>query len=251
MRAATVRLRQHSTHHWAALTKKDFSKLKQQPSLPLRCLRLSDEFGRDTFVIDPSEIDAKLREVWQPIRRGKIDDAPRIVASYMQKYSRFIPDCASVPLQPLRADSLLNAVAASPNSSAGMDGISPADLKLMSLGAATALAIILNSIEAGAPWPSVLLLARTAFLDKAKVPSFASDPLQLRILTITQATYRLWARARLADLAPWIKEWDDSHIFGGLPGRGAEDAWYSTALLQESVALRGESFTAGSVDLMK
>ena len=97
----------------------------------------------------------------------------------------------------------------------------------------------------------MLLHAKTAFLDKAKTPSFSADPLQLRILTITQAVYRLWARARLTDLAPWIAQWDDVHIFGGMPGRGAEDAWYSTALLQESVTLGGESFTAGSVDLMK
>ena len=242
---------QHSSQHRLAVTRAEYSNLKRDVSLPLRCLAVKNRGENDTFITDPASIDTHLQKVWKPIRRGKIDQMSVILREYFRKYSQYLPKCQHIDVAPLSAEVLMEAAAASPNSSAGMDGFLPSDLKLMSPQAASGLAVILNAIEAGAPWPAELLHAKTAFIDKSKAPSFAADPLQLRILTITQAVYRLWGRARLAALAPWIQQWDDAHIFGGMPGRGAEDAWYSTALLQESIMLQGESFTAGSVDLMK
>ena len=76
--------RHYSAHHKAALTKRDFSKLKQACSLPLRCLRFEDETGREQFEVDPARIDGKLREVWGPIREGKIHKSPELVYNYFR-----------------------------------------------------------------------------------------------------------------------------------------------------------------------
>ena len=250
-RTSLSQSRTATSHHRAAITKNDFAFLKREHGLPLRCLRVVRSCGKVDFVVDPTSIDVELRAAWQPIRLGRSADASRLVQNFLRKYAHVLPKCGHCHVQPLTAESLLKAAAASNNSAAGMDGIAPAELKLMSHKAASCLALILNSVEEGAPWPQTMLCAKTAFLDKSKSPGFAAEPLQLRILTVTQAVYRLWARARLADLDPWISEWDDPRIFGGMPGRGAQDAWYSTALLKESVLMAGESLTAGSVDLMK
>ena len=45
------------------------------------------------------------------------------------------------------------------------------------------------------------------------------------------AVYRMWARMRLGHLEGWIGEWDLPEIFAGVPGKGADRAWYKVVYL--------------------
>ena len=40
-------------------------------------------------------------------------------------------------------------------------------------------------------------------------------------------------------------------MFAGVPGRGAEDAWYATAIDMELAQVQGEALVGGSIDLFK
>eukprot|EP00969_Alexandrium_andersonii_P221107 9764558-Alexandrium_andersonii.AAC.1 len=71
--------------------------------------------------------------------------------------------------------------------------------------------------------------ARAVALPKTKEVQLW-DPLKFRLLMMTSAVYRLWARARLGDLKEWQEKWADPCMHAGLAGRGADDAWYGTAL---------------------
>ena len=56
---------------------------------------------------------------------------------------------------------------------------------------------------------------------------------------------------RLADLEPWIKEWQLPEMYAGVPGVGAEEAWWTTAIDFEDLQCRGLHFTGGAVDIYK
>eukprot|EP00969_Alexandrium_andersonii_P225449 9956524-Alexandrium_andersonii.AAC.1 len=61
----------------------------------------------------------------------------------------------------------MSACAAAKHTAAGMDGWRPAELAVISTGPATWLAVLLNLVEEGRPWPSPFLRAKAAFLPKS------------------------------------------------------------------------------------
>ena len=68
---------------------------------------------------------------------------------------------------------------------------------------------------------------------------------------ILPITYRLWAKARLDDLGPWIDLWKTPETFAGTDSNGAEDACYLTTLAFEEAALKGEDVTGGAANIFK
>eukprot|EP00973_Karenia_brevis_P003916 539625-Karenia_brevis.AAC.1 len=122
------------------------------------------------------------------------------------------------------------------HSTPGMDSWAPADYKLFSLLAFQWCAHLLNLIEGGCPWPDDLLHARASLL--CKDPSEPYDPLAWRVLWILPNLYRRWASTRLGQLQPWIEQWKLDTMHAGIPGTGAEDAWYGTALHLEALQAR-------------
>ena len=60
------------------------------------------------------------------------------------------------------------------------------------------------------------------------------------------AVYRLWARLRLAESAPWVAGWDLEELYGGVPGRGADKAWYKVAAeLEADTSCGGRGWHGG------
>ena len=49
----------------------------------------------------------------------------------------------------------------------------------------------------------------------------------------------------------WVGTWQDKAMFAGAPGAGAEEGWYTTAILFEQKRLAGRQITAGSIDVHK
>ena len=72
-----------------------------------------------------------------------------------------------------------------------------------------------------------------------------AGPRDLRILLILSTIYRRWASYRLQSLAPWIHEWELEEMFAGIPGKGAEQASYTTAILLEYLKCQQHDFTGG------
>ena len=65
------------------------------------------------------------------------------------------------------------------------------------------------------------------------------------------AIYRLWARAWLSHLEPWVDAWSLEEMYAGIGGQGAEDAAYASAMLLEHCHLRNLDATGGAADIFK
>ena len=63
-----------------------------------------------------------------------------------------------------------------------------------------------------------------------------------RILLLLPNLYRRWAMLRLRDLRPWVETWSVPEMFAGIPGKGAEDAWWHLALRLECVGAEHQGF---------
>ena len=90
---------------------------------------------------------------------------------------------------------------------------------------------------------------RVAFLPKGEEGPL--EPQSYRVLLMLPSVYRLWAKTRLRHLTPWVEDWRTEEMYAGVPGRGAADASYHTALVIENCTLKGEELTGGAADIYK
>ena len=203
-----------------------------------------------TMTTCPAEVDATVRRAYQSIYDGNITgNLSSHAASFFAKYTPYIFRSDVFKVDPLTGTDLYEECTSGPYTAAGLDGWAPQDLSIMPLPAFEWLASLLNRIEAGADWPSDLLHGKASFLSKTEEAS--SDPLKYRILLLLPALYRKWATVRLKHLKPWVNLWSTDEMFAGVPGVGAEDAWWLTSLVFESATLTGQKITGGALDLHK
>ena len=94
-------------------------------------------------------------------------------------------------------------------------------------------------------WPLPTRVASSVAIPKPTTDVF--DVLTWRHLTILSAHYRNRANARFWGVAPWVGTWFPDEVFAGFWGRGAEDAWNSTAATVEAELL-AERMLSGAVD---
>ena len=201
------------------------------------------------FYCKPADIDRVVRSAWKSIRDGKIHQADDITQRFLNKYSQHLYRAEEYNIGPLSTERLFEELTQTSKSVGGMDGFTPDDLSLVSFKATRMLAVLLNLIEEGAPWPSDMIQAKGVFL--AKDLKDQDDPLKFRTLLILPMLYRRWAKTRLHDLKPWIGGWRCSEMFAGVGNEGAEDAWYLTALQLEKAALTDTPITGGTADIFK
>ena len=119
----------------------------------------------------------------------------------------------------------------------------------MPLVAAEWLAKLLNLVEKGAPWPSPTTWGKAFFLSKTEEPS--TDPMEYRILLILSRLYRRWASLRLRDLHGWIQQWQMPEMYAGVPGGGAELAWWHLSAINEDAHHSGADIAGATVDIYK
>ena len=134
-------------------------------------------------------------------------------------------------------------------SAAGLDGWYPKDMALLSDKALEKLVDMLNAIEEGAEWPKHMHFTRAVMLPKDE--NNTQDPLAYRILKVSSAIYRKWATTRNKKLENWILTWDDQALYAGVPGKGAQDAWYTSAICNEMQRINGYQIAGGSIDVYK
>lgn len=78
-----------------------------------------------------------------------------------------------------------------------------------------------------------------------------ADRMAYRVLLILPTLYRKWAATRLQDLYPWVGTWANEFMYAGIPGLGASDGWYQTAITLEHAQLKSNPFAGGAVDIHK
>ena len=130
------------------------------------------------------------------------------------------------------------------HSAAGLDNFSPLDFTLLSDDTYDWLAILLDLVEQGEPWPQALLQTKASYLWK-------DTALAYRVLLILSCLYRRWATVRLHDLRPWIRQWEAEGMNAGTEATGSQDAWWETALTMEHCRITGTPFSGGASDIYK
>lgn len=153
------------------------------------------------------------------------------------------------PVDELSGEALEETLRDTKETAAGLDQGAPADLKLWSKEALGQLARLLNLIERSGRWLEQTQSARAAFLPKDEEDPL--EPQSYRVLLMLPTVYRLWAKTRLRHLTPWDEDWKTDEMYAGVPGRGAADASYHTALIIENCSLKEEDFTGGAADIYK
>ena len=72
--------------------------------------------------------------------------------------------------------------------------------------------------------------------------------MRYRILLILSVVYRRWASVRLRSMTSWTEGWKLPCMFAGVPGMGAEDAWWSTAVKLARAIVEAPPFSGASLD---
>ena len=228
-------------------------RLKGAQPAPLTCLRRPTDKGdnkkKGTLTTNHDELDGICHEVWGNITDGTKENLDKITNDFMINYEEFIHRGKPLEVGVIEFEAFKQLCLKGGDSAPGLDGWSNKDLALLSDQAIKLIVNLLNAIELGAPWPKAMQEARAVFLSKE--PTCTTNPLNYRVLKITSTIYRKWGTYRNATLQPWVDTWIDKAHNSGAAGKGAQDAWYHTALWNEVRALTGEDVPGGSIDIYK
>ena len=85
----------------------------------------------------------------------------------------------------------------------------------------------------------------------SKDPDDPFNPLAYRLLLITPILYRAWAKLRLSHLQDWISSWALEHMYGGMQGVGASEAWFATSIEVQWSLVSKIPLIGGALDLFK
>ena len=209
----------------------------------------TDTNNHFAYITDPNQIDDHLINQWATIHDGQHHQAAALKANYHDAYDHHTYHALPYHVTKITAQDLLDTFAESDPKAVGMDGWSLQELRLITLPVAQHLADLLNTIEEGADWPHQLLHAKIH--QQLKDPAKPRTALNHRGLTILVYLYREWAKLRLKCLRPWIAMWDTPELFAGVPGKGAEDAWYTTAIDIEHNQLQDIPMSGAAADMFK
>eukprot|EP00973_Karenia_brevis_P059889 8336919-Karenia_brevis.AAC.1 len=171
------------------------------------------------------------------------------VSQYIHKYKDFIYCAPGCSIAQIIAQDIYDVVQGTDESAPGMDGWRYSEWQLLPPSAFHSIAHLYHLIESGCPWPQQTLHTRSHPL--CKDPSHHLQPLSYRFLLLTPILYRVWGKLRLRHLQQWIDGWRMPCMFGGMPGVGAEDAWYLTAMTAELDLLEHNPHIGGTLDLYK
>ena len=205
--------------------------LRQPVGTPLASLR--DCNGRVTS--DPLEVDRVARLAAAAIydRGAGLPGPAALIADVAKRFGSRCHVAAEFSLPELTTERLLDCIQASACNAGGLDQWTFKVWRVLNFVAVDWLRKLLTMIEDhGAPWPSDVLHARAAFIHKPDTDE--QNPLSFRVLSILPVLYRLWAKARLADLQAWIASWATEELFSAVEGYGAGDASYQSAVVVET-----------------
>ena len=96
----------------------------------------------------------------------------------------------------------------------------------------------MQQIEDQNEWPEDQRQARAVFL--CRDDSKAQDPMSYRIIKINSTFYRIYGSVRMKNLQSWTEKWATKNMFAGVPKVGAEEGWYLTQIIIESMRLQSK-----------
>ena len=249
-RARNCRETNSSKAKGAKIISKAIGSKQGQPLIVVERDRDTKDGGkRGELTSNPQDIDAVVKRAWQSIHEGIGGNVKDAIGTFLNTYNRYIAKPKHFQVRELTGQRVLESFSRTKESAGAMDGWAPKEMSLLSLATCTEIAILLNQVEEGAPWPASALHARVVFLEKegAQVGKLTS----YRPLTITAPLYRCWGTMRLEDCADWVDSWALPEMYAGVPGKGAADAWHAALTDVEEHKLKGNAFCGAVADIMK
>ena len=152
---------------------------KAQPLIMVERDRATQDGGRKgELTSNPKDIDAVVKRAWQAIHNGMAGCIETAVETFLCNYLKYISIAPATQLPRLTGRRVQEAFRKIPDSARAMDGWNPKELSLLSLATCEAIAVMLDQIEQGAPWPRSSMHARVGFLEKGRDTSWQSHQLQ-------------------------------------------------------------------------
>ena len=115
---------------------------------------------------NPTDIDAVVRRAWKAIYDGTADAIGGAVDLFMNKFAKYFLKLPPFEVIPLTGERVFESFSKTAKSAGALDGWSPEELALLSRKACHYVAILLNLVEEGNPWPTSCPHARVAYLLK-------------------------------------------------------------------------------------
>ena len=207
----------------------------------------------ELFITDRREMDKHIIDQWHELRQGNVTGGDlgvqKWIQNFLNKYGRFVFYGEEHQLNDITPERLREECKRANDSAPSLDDWHTAEFALLPLAGFRMLAELMNRIEKEGVWPSDLAIARAVFLHKDD-PSEAG-PLDLRPLLILPTFYRRWASMRLKDCEGWVQTWQVIESFSEAPGLSAEDAAYSTAVVQEYHEVTNQDYCGAVADILK
>ena len=117
-----------------------------------------------TYATSPEEVDEIAMHAWQKVYAGNVADMASMVDNFISKYGKAIFTSETFQIGDITGQQVQEACVHTKKSAAGMDKWEPAELGLLSPILFNWIAVMLNCIEQGAPWPDGTNHARAAYL---------------------------------------------------------------------------------------
>ena len=176
-----------------------------------------------TLLTPPKKLKA-LTTAWDKIF-GKHRHSCPSTWQFLQHYGPYIRK-ESFDLQPLTGDDLLATLRNTKNSSAGLDGWQPQDLRLLGQACPklfSCLAQLMQVCEQQSTWPSTWTTGYVSMLAKeVNSQGQIEDAYNFRPITVLSALYRLWSRSCCLQIKDWITKVLPDEIYALRIGQGAD-----------------------------
>ena len=111
-----------------------------------------------------------MRRVWQAIHEGAEGCIEIAVDLFLGDYCSTLHKRKPYEVEEINASMVQESFSKTRESAGALDGWSPKELSLLSNKSYGLIAIMLNQIENGPPWPSSALHARVVFLENWEPP---------------------------------------------------------------------------------
>ena len=215
----------------------DFRTIREPQARPVQFL--ADEEG--TLHTDPMMTDNIMTRAWAEVYKGTDRTDEQVLQDFGAVYAHNITD---ITMQQLR-DAFSNVK----KNATGPDAWDDVTLSRLTDTPLRWLTRMLNGIEKGMDWPRHITKAHATCIPKESRASH--DPPAYRVLLIMSQIYRKWATMRLKHLETWIQKWTLPQMYAGVPGQGAEQAWWQLSLCLEYWRAKQTQATGRATDIYK
>ena len=154
---------------------------------------------------NPADIDGIVKRAWQAIHEGADGCIETAVDLFLGTCCSTVHKRRPFEVEDITADMVQASFSKTRGSAGALHGWSPKELSLLSRKTYGHIAVLLDQIEKGAPWPKSALHARVVFLEKPGATT--GQVMSCRPLAITSPLYRCCGTMRLKSCEPRIREW--------------------------------------------